>query len=298
MAGDLPAALETYAQAIEQAPASPEVQLLGRMGISGLLRDQGDLPGALEILSPLTPRTPEERQLLAEQRATLLLESGRGEEAAASFGEAGAAADPESEARAAAAQGRAEALTAAGDLPGAAAAWAEVIDASADPVGKAWASLSLGDLRSAQGDRAGAEALFAAQYDHPTAEVALDARVRQARLHMQNSELDAALTLLAPLDAAPLGADWDASLIEARAMARLMGGDRAGAAAEWSALVARHPGEPEAQLPAWLGLARTFHAGGDGPLAASFLSRLRGATEDAGYLQRAADLEASFALQN
>jgi hypothetical protein len=148
-------------------------------------------------------------------------------------------------------------------------------------VGKAWASLSLGDLRSAQGDRAGAEALFAAQYDHPTAEVALDARVRQARLHMQNSELDAALTLLAPLDAAPLGADWDASLIEARAMARLMGGDRAGAAAEWSALVARHPGEPEAQLPAWLGLARTFHAGGDGPLAASFLSRLRGAIDGA-----------------
>ncbi len=167
------------------------------------------------------------------------------------------------------------------------AAFSSALQAAPDPATQGWCALGLADARAAVGDRGAALELLAQHHGHPDPEVALQARLRHAQLLAGDEDWSGALAALASARADGMGPGWDASLAEARATALAGLGDLAAARTEWAGLEARWPGDPEALLPAWLGLAGLSLLEGDRAAAEAAATQALAATRDPVYRDRA-----------
>jgi len=131
---------------------------------------------------------------------------------------------------------------------------------------------------------------------HPDPEVSLQATLQSARLANDHEEWSRALDLLRDADASSLGAGWDTSLVQTRVAALVGAGRMDDARAQWEALEARWPGDEEATLPAWLGMAQLAVATGDRDTAVQLARKARAEATDPAYQDQADTLLTALGL--
>jgi uncharacterized protein YjbI with pentapeptide repeats len=262
------------------------------MGGAEVLRRQGDLEGAAAALEALRPTGPVAERWWLETRAHVLTELGEDEDALDVWRALADGADDAPSARAAALRGEADLLLAQDRPEDALDRYDRAVAAATEPSTAGWASLGSADALFELGQDDEADRRLARLQGHADPEVALQARLRAARRHLQAEDWDSALALLSDTRAADLGPGWDASKIELEAIAHAEVGDGESARAAWEGLARRWPDSNEALLPAWLGLADLARAQGEVDTARTWATKALEAAEDPGYRKQAEDLVA------
>lgn len=283
---ELESAKSKFNTVLELAEPDSPTAFYASMGLAEVERRYGHPRLALEHLSKLNaPDAAEERALLAA-RATSLTEAGdAGAEAAWQELAERANADPGTQYTAF--KGQADALL-GGDLPLEAIPLYEQAREVAEESWQAgWAGLGLAMALKESDNTEGAITMLDELIQHPDEEVRLEATLRRSQLATEAEDWATALRVLNPRDAIGLGPAWDASATDARARALVGAGDVSGANASWRALANRWPGEEEAELPAWLGLAQLAMDVGENTDAHHWARKAFKEARDPGYKTQA-----------
>ena len=279
-----------YAALSGSEEASPEAVFAAGMGLAEVARRSGDQTAALDRLSALTPPDATTSRWLLEAKAQVQRDLDDGEGALRSWAALLDLAGDDNAARVAALRGAADAHVSLDDPGSALPLYEESARLAQDPVEEGWARLGAASVQAALGQSEPAQAALAALAQHADPEVALQARLEQARVHATGEQWGEALAAVEGARGASLGPSWDASVVEVQAAA-LVSLDRPEAAMEaWQGLVARWPDAEEARLPAWLGLAEVARQQGDLDAARTWAERARDAAEDPAYRVQAETL--------
>lgn len=259
-AGELEGADQAYAAAAAAALDDLRLQAQAGMGRAEVLRRGGDAAGAARLLGTLRAEDVPTRRALAEARARALSQAQDPAAAEAWRGLAELAGEDD-EVRAAALRGQADALFAQDRPAEALPLYQQAGAATHDAALASWAALGAANARVALGQPGAAQALDALRQD-PDPEVAVQAAVLRSQLAAAQEDWTAAAAALDGVEGAPLGAAWDATVVQARVAALLGAGARDAAEAALTALAERWPEDEEALVPALLGRAAIAQATG------------------------------------
>lgn len=293
-AGETADARERFAAVGALDAAGDEATFSAAMGLAEVSRREGDLDGALRTLWGLGPDDASSQRWLLEVRAQVQRDAGDGEGALESWQELLTLAGSDPGARTAALRGAADAHLALDDPEAALPLYEEAARTAPEPAAAGWARLGAALAQAHLGQTDAAVASLAALEAHVDPEVALQARLQQARIYAETERWDAVLGAVDGADAVALGPGWDASIVEARAAALAALDRMEAASAEWEALVSRWPNTEEAVLPAWLGLAEVARQEGDLAAARTWARRALDAASDPAYRDQAQSLVASL----
>ncbi len=293
-AGRLTPALARFEEAAAVDGVDEMTAFSAGMGRAEVLKRTGELAGALAALQDLDPPGEDTQRWWLETRARWYAEAGQDDAALAAWGRLADAASEAPGAHSSALRGEADLLLGR-DEPALAL---ERYDAAArlapEAAGVGWATLGGAEALIALDRPEEARTRLDRLLAHPDPEVALQARLRLARMRIDEEAWADALTLLADVRAGDLGPGWDASAVELVALAHSGAGDAAAAAGAWAALAERWPASNEAVLPAWLGLADLARQQGDVATARDWASRALERADDPGYRQQAEELVAQL----
>ena len=283
---ELEPAKENFNTVLELAEPDSPTAFYASMGLAEVERRYGHPRLALEHLAKLTaPDAAEVRALLAA-RATALTEAGdAGAEAAWQELAERANADPDTQYTAF--KGQADALLGDDRPLEAIPLYGKARDIAEESWQAGWAGLGLAMALKESDDSEGAVTMLDELIQHSDEEVRLEATLRRSQLASDSEDWTTAIRVLNPRDAIELGPAWDASATNARARALLGAGDVDGANACWRALANRWPGEEEAELPAWLGLAQISMDLGENRDAHHWARKAYKGARDPGYKTQA-----------
>ena len=285
--GDAKGATAPLDEAIRLAGTlkDPHAAYLAALARAELDQANGALAAARSRLGALQPPDAEARIRWLELRAGLALEAGDGAGALQLFEELGAEAAGDAGVLASALRGQGDALLALGKPAEALSRYDRV--AVGDPGLSGWVSLSAAQALLALERPDEARARLQALASSPDREVALQARIGASDLLIEADKAGEALALLRGASATGMGGAWSATLGEARARALAATGDRDGATAELQGLLRTFPSDPEARLPALLGLSTLAEQGGDKEAALRFARQALQEAADPGYREAA-----------
>ena len=120
-------------------------------------------------------------------------------------------------------------------------------------------------------------------YDHPSSEVALQARIKHSQISIEKEDYNKALEILEDVSAQDMGPGWDTTLEETRALAYQQQQDFDSAQQVLEGLAERWPQEEEAQLPAWIGLVKIYQQQGRNELALATANKAQQQATDPVY---------------
>ena len=285
--GDAKGAVAPLDEAIGLARTlnDPHAAYLAALARAELDQANGELAAARSRLGAIQPPDAEARVRWLELRAGLALEAGDGAGALELFEELGADAAGDAGVLASALRGQGDALLALGKPAEALSRYDRVV--VGDPGLSGWVSLSAAQALLALERPDEARARLQALASSPDREVALQARIGASDLLIEAEKAAEALALLRGASASGMGGAWSATLSEARARALAATGDRDGATAELQGLLTAFPKDPEARLPALLGLSTLAEQGGDKAAALRFARQALQEAVEPGYREAA-----------
>ena len=286
-------AVQWYNRVVSEADPESSETSGARLGAGQAWLSAGDMLQAIEVLSDAADPTPANRRARLELLARAQTSAMQWDAALASWDALAAAAEEDSGTRAAALRGRGDVLFATDQYLEAESAYEQAEQVSLDVALRGWSAIGRADALTAQGRHPDAADIYLELKGSEDPEVAAQARIRHAQMHLSNESWSDALDVLADLDVYALGPGWDASLAEARSAAWAGMDKPTEATAEWKRLEDRWPEAEEARLPAWLGLADLAAAIGDTDEALALAKRALDETEDSEYRARAEAILAS-----
>ncbi len=278
---------------LQGAPPESTEAASARLGAGQAHLAAGSPEGAVATLTTDLDPTPQFRRSRLELLARAQTSATEWSAALETWSALAELAEDDLGVRAAALRGRGDVLFATDRYADAREAYQEAEQVARDPAVRGWANIGQADALAALGDTDAAVALYESISDASDPEVAAQARIRHAQLHLGAERWETAIETLAPLDAAELGPGWDATLTEARCAALIGLGQTDQATDQWRQLEARWPNAEEARLPAWLGLADLAASTGDTDGALELAKRALDETDDPGYRSRAEAILAS-----
>jgi tetratricopeptide (TPR) repeat protein len=291
-AGQIAEASQHYTAALPLAQSTGDLVTLynASLGLAEVDRRGGEPTQAARRLEALHPPDDAARATWLELRAAALGEAGELEAAIDVWKQLADLAEDDRPTRAAALRGRADLLLGA-DRPGdALPLYEEAASTSPDPGEVGAARLGAAEAQFMLGQEAKAKAAWSRLQASSDPEVALQARLRQASLANTEERWDDALALLAGVNARTLGSGWDATVTSIRVSA-LTGAERPVEAVQaWTELSRRWPEDPEALIPAWLGLGDLALAAHDTEEALRHARRVLEESDDPAYRERAQTL--------
>lgn len=293
-AGEPVRAVEVFTQVVEMEDLDDAAAFSGGMGLAEATRQSGDADTAASQMAALSPPDAGTTRWWLESLARTRSQAGDEEGALDAWRRLEDAAEGDRGARTAALRGQADVLLGADRPEEALALYDKAVETATEPAAAGWADLGGVEALTMLGRRSDANTRLLLLLGHSDPEVALQARVRTAQLRAERENWEQAIDILSALDAAPFGAGWDATVAESRAAAFAGMGRADDAASEWERLMARWPGEEEAELPALLGLADLARSTGDEAEALALAERALETAQDPGYRGRAEALVATL----
>lgn len=292
-AGDLDGAASRLEAARKDAADGTISAFLADLGRAEVERRRGDPKSAVTRLRALVPPDTASRQRWLEALATALGQANDPEAARTwkALAEEGADAGLS---RAVALKGEADAALAHGDAAGALALYEQAEGAAGETSDQGWAALGATDALARLQRDAEARTRLDTLRAHPDPEVRFQAALRISAGILAAGDPTGALAALDGLDGRGLGPAWDTALTEARVKALVKSGRSSEAKAAWEGLASRWPGEEEAELPAWLGLAYLADQAKDKATARTWATKARDNAKDLGYKALAQELLAGL----
>ncbi len=286
--GQYDGAVAAYTQSLQATDDS--VKAAARLGLAQAALQLGDIETAIRHLEVDADPSPDARHARLETLARAYVQEERIEDALSTYEALAASAPDDVNIRAGAERGRGELFLGSDRLDDAETAFQKAIDTTTDPAMQGWATIGLANTLAERSQQERAQQVLEPLFLAEDPEVRAQAHIRSAQLDLAEDRWQAALDRLDTIDGGSLGPGWDATLVEIRCAAWVGLGNAAAARDEWKSLVNRWPDEPEARLPAWLGLADLATAEGDGATARSLAEMAMQETTDPGYQARAAAL--------